>query len=556
MPADFANLLASNVRDLGRILPELFVAVAFLWGLVVDLAVPPEHRRRTAYVCVLFLVLALWTTVLELRVAVEAPRQPYKVLRAPGGPGQAGAVVTFTRVAQSRPLFSRMMARDTYGLFFNAVLLVGTIVALLVALNARQLEGRHRGEFLLLLVAVCLGGMFLAAATNLLMIYLSLEALSVVSYALAGFLPQDRKSAEAGIKYAIYGAVASGLMIFGMSYLYGLTGTLDLRDAGQRFQGLLSGEGGGVASRGALLVVLGLIFSGFLYKIAAVPFHFWSPDVYEGAPTTATAFFSVVPKAAGFAVLVRVVATLFPLDLSWLAVPGPAAVHAYARMQAVRGLMEWAALILAFLTMTLGNLAALGQSNAKRMLAYSSIAHAGYMLSALATLQGTGGAAALLYYVPAYLFMNLGAFLVLVGLENQTGSCDLERLRGSVRRAPLLSVALVVFLFSLVGLPPLAGFTAKYLVMLALADVQNWFLVLAIGINSVISLFYYMRLAKAVVMDPPAEEAAPPPQPPEAKGASAIYQVLAIGHVAGLAVLFVWFEPVHRLCRQVVEALR
>jgi NADH-quinone oxidoreductase subunit N len=279
-----------------------------------------------------------------------------------------------------------------------------------------------------------------------------------------------------------------------------------------------------------------MVFTGLLYKIAAAPFHYWSPDVYEGAPTTATGFFSVVPKAAGFAILLRVLVEFFPLGSS-------AGVGRLTRM-------EFAFAALAILTMTVGNLAALGQTNAKRMLAYSSIAHAGYMLAGFAVLDDGRGPAAVLFYLLVYLFMNLGAFLVLVALENLRGGCELSDLRGSVRREPLLSVSLVIFLFSLTGLPPLAGFTGKYLILLKLADRSQWFLILLIGINSVISLYYYMRLAKAVAIDPPEAEAAPAERSPH------VFNLLAAAKVAMLILLFVYFEPVFRICIQVIEPLR
>jgi NADH-quinone oxidoreductase subunit N len=532
MPANFTTLLEHNLRHLSHISPELMVTVTFLLALVFDFVVTPERRKTTAYVCILGLLVALWLNFNQHKAFI-AQVENWENLTAA------------QRLTVMKPsvIFSGMMVHDFYGTFFKSIVLLGTIISLLLAIHARELFGRNQGEFFLLLVAVCLGGMFLASATHLLMIYLSLEALSIVSYAMAGYLRRDRKSAEAGIKYVIYGAMASGIMIFGMSYLYGMTGTMSLID------NPLTGDGiatrilnfdttlpGWQHTRGALVVVLVMVFSGFLYKIAAVPFHYWSPDVYEGAPTVATGFFSVVPKAAGFAVLIRVLVAFFPIGGSnghWLDYPG----------------VETVIAVLAVLTMTLGNLAALGQNNAKRMLAYSSIAHAGYMLAGLSVLDRTAGAASVLFYLIVYLFMNLGAFLALVGLENIFGGTDLPQLRGAVRREPLLVVTLCIFLFSLTGLPPLAGFIGKYLIMVELANQQHYPMIFWIGINSVISLYYYMKLAKAVAIDKPDDETAPALQSP------ITYRFIAVCSSAALLLLFVRFKPVHDLCLQAIEPL-
>jgi len=522
------------MAHLRYILPEAMVVLTFLLALLFDLGVsrsspqepsPDERRRGTGYVCLIGLLLAL---------ALNVRQNQEFVLAAAHG------------VFTSKPIFAGMLAHDQFGTFFNFILLVGTALSLLLAIHARELFGRSQGDFFLLLVAVCAGGMFLSSATNLLMIYLSLEFLSIISYALAGTLRHDRKSAEAGIKYVVYGAMASGIMLFGMSYLYGLTGSLNLLDTtgpgGQTVPGVASSllaleSHWGPGPRAGLVVILMLFFSGFLYKIAAVPFHFWSPDVYEGAPTTATGFFSVVPKAAGFAVLIRALCAFFPLRPlahEWLACP-----H-----------VETVIAVLAVSTMVIGNLAALGQTNAKRMLAYSSIAHAGYMLAGLSVLDNGVGPAMVLLYLVIYLLMNLGAFLVLVALENLVGGSDLSQLRGAVRREPLLCVMLCVFLFSLVGLPPLAGFMGKYLIMLKLAARGHYGMIVWIVLNSVVSLYYYMRLAKAVALDQPEEAVASTERTPVA------YRALAVCQGAALLLLFFWVEPVQRLCLQVLEPLR
>ncbi|HYG75454.1 MAG TPA: NADH-quinone oxidoreductase subunit N [Planctomycetota bacterium] len=521
MPDNFSNLLSWNLNHLKYIVPEIMVVATFLLGVIFDFAVSAERRKTTAYLCILGLLAALWFNLQQ--------HHGFMLSVANGQPIH-------------KTIYSGMIYYDQFGNFFKFIILLGTVISLLLSVHARELFGKNHGEFYLLLVAVCAGGMFLVSSSNLLMIYLSLETLSILSYAMAGYLRRDRKSAEAGIKYVIYGAMASGIMIFGMSYLYGLSGTLNLFDdpatGAKGIASLVLGfEYQFPMSRGALIAILVMVFIGFLYKIAAVPFHYWSPDVYEGAPTTATGFFSVVPKAAGFAVLIRVLCAFFPIGFS------PDKWMGYPNIEAIVG-------IVAIATMCLGNLGALGQSNVKRMLAYSSIAHAGYMLAGLSVLDDVTGPSTVLFYLVIYLFMNLGAFLVLVALENVFGGSELRQLRGAVRREPVLVVALCIFLFSLTGLPPMAGFIGKYLIMVKLADRGHFAMIILIGLNSVVSLYYYMKIAKAVAIDQPEEAVASTEKTPLS------YNLLAVCKAAALLLLFFNFEWLQNICKQVLEPLR
>lgn len=412
-------------------------------------------------------------------------------------------------------LFFGMVAVDPLSNFFKLLFIGTAFVSILVAGKSRDLEKMPKGEFLSLLLGVTLGMMLLASARNLLMIYLSLEMVSMLSYCMAGYLRKDRRSAEASLKYVLYGAVASGVMIFGMSLLYGLAGTLDLE--GIR---LWARQGVSGASEGVLFLSTVFILAGFGYKMAAAPFHMWAPDVYEGSPMVATAFFSVGPKLAGFAVAIRFFCTaLFVPVTGAVGLTWPLSWDGFA-------LIRWAqagsaipiGLLLAVMsvaTMTLGNLAALRQDNIKRLLAYSSIAHSGYALMGLVLLNGQGIVASS-FYLAIYLFMNLGAFIVAIALHRATGSETISSYRGLVWRAPLISVAMAVFLFSLAGLPPTAGFIGKvHLFGSVLNEAQTvasgawakclYGLVFLAVINSVISFYYYARILGAMFLAAPAQ---------------------------------------------------
>jgi len=326
--------------------------------------------------------------------------------------------------------------------------------------------------------------MFLmASAGNLLMAYLALEFVSLTSYVLTGFLRHNRRSGEAALKYLIYGGVASGAMIYGMSWIFGLTGSMDYAQIAEALSGL------DPASRGALFVGLLLVLSGLGYKIAIVPFHMWAPDVYTGAPLPVTTFLAVGSKAAGFAMLLR----FFNFGVT---AEGPSAALADIPIVPLLSLLSAA-------TMTVGNLAALGQTNVKRLLAYSSISHAGYALLGVVVFRHVGVQAVLLYLAVYYL-MNLGAFWVVMLIANQTGREDLDAYRGLAWRGGAFpAVAFAVFLFSLAGLPPLAGFVGKFYVFAAGIQGGLYWLVLIAVLNSVVSLYYYARVVKAMFLDQP-----------------------------------------------------
>jgi NADH-quinone oxidoreductase subunit N len=384
-------------------------------------------------------------------------------------------------------IFSNMIAVDPFAFFFKLVILLTAILIVVFSLQSAELNspGRKLGEYYFLLVALTLGMMLMAGASNLLMMYLAIELSSITSYILSGYTREAPDSSEAALKYVIYGAMSSGLMLYGISIIYGLTGSLDLYTINRVLPAVLAKGGSGSM---ALLIAGVLTLAGFGYKISAVPFHFWAPDVYEGAPITITAFLAVASKAGGFALLIRFFKVAF-IDTRVVGLPA----GTWATLQG----FEWVNIValLSVLTMTIGNLVAIWQNNLKRLLAYSSIAHAGYMLMGTVVLSNEGISAILLYFV-IYLFMNLGAFYVVMLVANKTGSEDIEDYKGLGARAPFLTVSLAIFLVSLTGLPPTAGFIGKLYLFAALIN-HGWLWLAIVGaLNSVIALYYYVRVIR------------------------------------------------------------
>jgi NADH-quinone oxidoreductase subunit N len=433
----------------------------------------------------------------------------------------AGLIATFDLYgAQPGLLFHRMMILDNFSLFFKVVALAATILCIWMSLGSNEIKQVYQGEYYTLLLTCTLGMLFMASSSNLLMAYLSLELVSLTSYVLTGFLPHNRRSSEAALKYLIYGGVASGTMIYGMSWVFGMTGSLDY---GAIQIALAQQE----INKAALFMAFVFIMAGFGYKIVFVPFHMWSPDVYQGAPTPFTAFLSVASNAAGIAIMIRF---FFP-GVSRM-VPG-------GDWSFVSG-VEWphVLLFLSMITMTVGNLCALNQRNLKRMLAYSGIAHAGYMMMGLAVLNNDG-LSAILFYVVVYLIMNVGAFLVVGMIANVTGDEDIETYRGLAWRGAVVpAVCLAVFLFSLTGVPPFAGFVGKFFLFSAVLKEGGAFALLALvaAINSVISLYYYAKIIKTMFLDMPS---------PEDKTISvAVYDFTLLIPLTVLTVIFgIYFSP-------------
>jgi NADH-quinone oxidoreductase subunit N len=447
------------------------------------------------------------------------------------------AVLLVFQPEGSRSLFNGMIASDNFATFFKWLSILAAALTVMMAAPGNEFGSSRIGEFYALLLAIVLGMFLMASATDLLMVYLAVELVSMVSYVLAGFKKGDRKASEASLKYVIYGGVASGVMLFGMSYLYGLLGTTNVAELGPKLAALSqnmaleAAMGGQAATRLALVLAVVFVLAGVGYKIASVPWHMWCPDVYEGAPTPFTAFLSVGPKAAGFALAIR---------FFYAAMAGPPGEGGLSSSIVD---IPWPAVIgvVAVITMTLGNVTALVQTNVKRLLAYSSIAHAGYTLMGLAAVSQLGMQSVMIYMV-IYLVMNLGAFLVVMVVAHTTGSESIFEYRGLARRHPLAAISLAIFLFSLTGLPPLAGFAGKWYLFMAVLQRAGgpgggWYVALAIAgaLNTALSLYYYARIIRAMFLEAPFTEE--PVRTPRT------YRVLLTGFSAALLIFGIWWTP-------------
>ncbi len=444
-----------SVGDLGRIVPEMLVALTACVVIAFDAAAPRALARTwTPILAVAGLVLALLSGPLPVQIAWPLPEQTAVVLLA-GGSGSYVLIDEFTQ-------------------FFRMVFLVLAIFGVAVAPSYLARKAIPSGEYYATLLFSTLGAMTIALSTDLITLFVGIELMTIPVYVLAGMQRRDRFSNEAALKYFLLGAFSSALLVYGFAWLFGIAGSTRFSDIASALQTT------GLAN-GPTIVALSLITVGLGFKAAVVPFHQWTPDAYDGAPTPATAFMSVAPKAAAFAAILRLlVSAMGPLVVDWSAV--------FA--------------VLAALTMTIGNVVALVQTNTKRMLAYSSIAHTGYILAAVAAVQaGPSAGAAVLFYLFAYGLMNLGAFACLIYMELEgTRGATLDELNGFARREPFGALAFAIFLISLTGIPPTVGFVAKFLVIQPLLDADLIWLAVILALNAVLAAFYYLRVVVHMYM--------------------------------------------------------
>jgi NADH-quinone oxidoreductase subunit N len=516
-----AATILDNARSLPYFLPETLLTLGAMGIFLLDLATRRDPRRIPiiAFTSVAVLVLATIATY-------YASTLPYLAN------GQR-----FTPMQRPVALFYGLIVIDPWAVLFKYIFWAVTALAIWMAAPSLEITSERMGEYCALLLSIAVGMSLMASSTDMLMMVIGVELVSMVSYALAGFRKHNRKSSEAALKYVVYGGVASGMMLFGMSYLYGLLGSTNVAAMAPLLQqytervflmNLESSQAG--AGQLALVLAVVLVLSGVGYKIASVPWHMWCPDVYEGAPTPFTAFLSVGPKAAGFALAVRILY-------------GAMSHSGGQDLATVVAGIPWPAVIgvISAVTMTLGNFAALNQTNLKRMLAYSSIAHAGYLLMGLAAASATGSESIAIYLM-VYLFMNLGAFLVVGAVARLSGSESIFEYRGLSSRAPFAAVAFAIFLFSLTGLPPLAGFVGKFHLFKSLIDRGGaWQITLAIigVLNSAVSLYYYARIVRTMFLDQPLT----PARIPVPRSYNVLLGVLVIG------VIFfgVYFDGLRRI---------
>jgi NADH-quinone oxidoreductase subunit N len=444
----------TNLQSLSFYYPELILIGVILVAIIYDLTIHQSKSGNVGWVLVTGLI--------------------------------AVAVAIYFQEQRVTTLFTNSIVLDPFASFFKLLIILATIFVSIVSLQSGELKDYRKGEYFTLLGIIVFGLFLMVSTVDLIMVYISIEIVSIMSFVLAGYLKQNTRSNEAGLKYVVYGAFSSGIMLFGLSYIYGLTGSTNYFQIQQAIATM------DASANTALMMATLMVLTGFGYKVSAVPFHFWTPDVYEGAPTTITAYLSIAPKAGAFAMMIR----FFNQVLADGGAMGGLDASSLASL-------PWANImsLLAVITMTLGNIVAIQQNNIKRMLAYSSIAHAGYMLLAMPVMSGDSIYAIMIYLV-MYLFMNLGAFFVVIIVKNKTGGETFDDYRGLGWEMPMVGVAMTIFMVSLTGLPPSAGFIGKFYIFASLIKGGNQFywLVVAGGINSVVSLYYYFRVVKVMFL--------------------------------------------------------
>jgi NADH-quinone oxidoreductase subunit N len=500
-----------SVRDLALIAPELILTLAACVALVMEVVLPYRKSRWVAYFSLAALALAAASLV---------------ALWRPGAPVLTG--------------FYGMIRVDGFALFFKLIFLVSAALTVAISMRFLDVEGEQRGEFYALLLFATVGMMFLASGYDLIALYISLELMALTFYVLVAYTKRERKSNEAGMKYFLLGAFSSGVLLYGMSLLYGVAGSTNLGDISSAVRETVTagaglGEGWALDVRPLLLLGMIALAAGLFFKISAVPFHMWAPDAYEGAPTPVTAFLSTGSKAASFALVARIfLEALGPMRADWAPLLG----------------------VVAAVTIAVGNWAAVTQTNAKRLLAYSSISNAGYLLLGVIA-ANEYGYTGLVVYLLVYALMNVGAFGVIISLRRRGIVGDrVDDLRGLAQKAPGVAAMMAVFMLSLLGLPLTGGFIGKWFLFGGLLqrgaapDGHAWYYWLAVWaiVNTVVSFYYYVRFIRVMYLDEQAADDRPLALPAALRGALA-------AAVAGIIFIGVYPQPVINLARAVVSTL-
>ena len=499
-----------NVSDLLLIAPELIITICACLALVMEVVLPYRKSKTTAYFALIGVVLAAISLVIQWRVVGDG---------------------SFTG-------FYGMIRIDGVALLFRAIFLLAAGLAIGISTRYLDIEGEQHGEYYALVLFATLGMMFMASGYDLITLYVSLELMALTFYVLVAFTKREKKSNEAAMKYFLLGAFSSGVLLYGMSLLYGITGSTNLGEIGQQLT-LIMGrvanpEGDWAALRPMLLLAMISLAAGLFFKIAAVPFHMWAPDVYEGAPTSVTAFLSTGSKAASFVLYFRI----FSQGLGSMSA-------------------DWAPLLglVAAITIMVGNWAAVTQENSKRLLAYSSISNAGYILLGLIA-RNEYGYIGLVVYLLVYTLMNMGAFGVIISLRRRGIIGDnVEDLTGLAQKSPVHAAMMAVFMLSLGGLPMTGGFIGKYflfggLLQRGATEHKNWYYWLAIWaiINTVVSFYYYIRFIKVMYLGDRVADDKPLATSP------ALQTALWVS-LAGIVVIGVYPQPVIELAKRLITAL-
>ena len=439
-----ANYLAS----LAHFVPELIACVTMLALILVEATYDKDDGNRSLFYITGFLGLTATAAILFLNLG----KDPLTI-------------------------FTNSIVIDNFATLAKLIMVLGTAAAVYLSKESEDIYPALKAEFSIMAIGVLVGGMLLTSANNMLILYIGIETLSILSYVMASLKKKDERSSEAGLKYSLYGGISAGIMLFGMSHIFGVVGSISFTEIARVLPSLEMSQ---VA---VLMPSFLLFFAGIGYKIACVPFHMWSPDVYEGSPLPVTAFFSIVPKVAGIAVIIRISHIFFgsagPMNIGWV------------------GILS----IIAAITMTVGNVSAIGQRSVKRMLAYSSISHAGMMLLGVVVINEVGTRSVLFYSI-TYLFMTMVAFYIVGFVSDKYGNDHFERFNGLIYRYPLMGIMLSITMFSLAGVPPLSGFVAKFHIFSAVLNMDYYVLALIAGLNSVVSVYYYLKIVRLMVFKP------------------------------------------------------
>jgi NADH-quinone oxidoreductase subunit N len=441
----YINYLA----NIGRYIPELILVVLMV-GLILIEATYAEDEKNKKYIFITSAI-GLLLTLIALIANLNG---------------------------KSESIFMNSIIIDPFSTVMKMSMVIGTFFAIYLSRISKDIYETLKSEYAIMVVGILVGGFILASANNLLMLYIGIETLSILSYVMASFKKNDFRSSEAGLKYALYGGISAGIMLVGMSHIFGVLGTIQFQGVAQVVSKL---------DKMQMIILMPsflLFFAGIGYKIASVPFHMWSPDVYEGSPTPVTTFFAIVPKLAGIAALIRVSMVFF-------------SVHSPVQVGWVGTLMAVAAL-----TMTVGNLTAINQKSIKRMLAYSSISHAGVMMAGIVVMSEMG-IRSVVFYGITYVFMTLVAFYITSIVQDKYSNDHFERFQGLIYRYPFMAVMMSLAMFSLTGLPPFAGFVAKFNIINALIQSKYYSLAVILALNSVVSAYYYLKVVRLMVLKNP-----------------------------------------------------